>query len=267
MLFVLFSTGPPIPPFSSRRLWVLAFIWLSSGEVLSLRLLIVPLGMTPLALFFRLSYHIKPILRLPRQEVAVKKFVGGEGVLLEKTLKNLRTECVLLSRLKHRNIIALVGATTNPVTCVMQYCSRGNLMVLLDDPRCGLTLVSLFVRCLSCTEGHSRARDSRPGCVFVRCVPLFLFSNVEHALAAPWYACALSTVTSWAAGRSRLNWHTDDAPPSFRLRASALHLHFPPLLLYPPSRRHGVALFARSTARVPITPLLLVNYQNNTAWI
>lgn len=58
---------------------------------------------------------------------------------MEKTLKDFKTECVLLSRLKHRNIIALVGATTHPVTCVMQYCSRGNLMVLLDDRRyvCG----------------------------------------------------------------------------------------------------------------------------------
>lgn len=54
---------------------------------------------------------------------------------MEKTLKDFKTECVLLSRLKHRNIIALVGATTHPVTCVMQYCSRGNLMVLLDDRR------------------------------------------------------------------------------------------------------------------------------------
>lgn len=69
------------------------------------------------------------------QEVAVKKLVGGGGGPMEKTLKDFKTECVLLSRLKHRNIIALVGATTHPVTCVMQYCSRGNLMVLLDDRR------------------------------------------------------------------------------------------------------------------------------------
>ncbi|CAM9942732.1 unnamed protein product [Sphacelaria rigidula] len=68
-----------------------------------------------------------------KMEVAVKKLVGGGGGPMEKTLKDFKTECVLLSRLKHRNIIALVGATTHPVTCVMQYCSRGNLMVLLDD--------------------------------------------------------------------------------------------------------------------------------------
>lgn len=65
----------------------------------------------------------------------MKKLVGGGGGPMEKTLKDFKTECVLLSRLKHRNIIALVGATTHPVTCVMQYCSRGNLMVLLDDRR------------------------------------------------------------------------------------------------------------------------------------
>ncbi|CAM9905553.1 unnamed protein product [Ectocarpus sp. 8 AP-2014] len=72
-------------------------------------------------------------------EVAVKKLVGGGGGPMEKTLKDFKTECVLLSRLKHRNIIALVGATTHPVTCVMQYCSRGNLMVLLDDRSVELT--------------------------------------------------------------------------------------------------------------------------------
>lgn len=75
------------------------------------------------------------IAPLDEQEVAVKKLVGGGGGPMEKTLKDFKTECVLLSRLKHRNIIALVGATTHPVTCVMQYCSRGNLMVLLDDRR------------------------------------------------------------------------------------------------------------------------------------
>lgn len=68
----------------------------------------------------------------------MKKLVGGGGGPMEKTLKDFKTECVLLSRLKHRNIIALVGATTHPVTCVMQYCSRGNLMVLLDDRRYAL---------------------------------------------------------------------------------------------------------------------------------
>lgn len=82
------------------------------------------------------------------QEVAVKKLVGGGGGPMEKTLKDFKTECVLLSRLKHRNIIALVGATTHPVTCVMQYCSRGNLMVLLDDRRCVACCVCVCVFCL-----------------------------------------------------------------------------------------------------------------------
>lgn len=82
----------------------------------------------------------------PPQEVAVKKLVGGGGGPMEKTLKDFKTECVLLSRLKHRNIIALVGATTHPVTCVMQYCSRGNLMVLLDDRRC---VICVCVRVVS----------------------------------------------------------------------------------------------------------------------
>lgn len=93
----------------------------------------------------------------------MKKLVGGGGGPMEKTLKDFKTECVLLSRLKHRNIIALVGATTHPVTCVMQYCSRGNLMVLLDDRR----------------WGRAKLRDEIHGIVCI-CMFVSLFVSLVH---------------------------------------------------------------------------------------
>ncbi|CAM9902661.1 unnamed protein product, partial [Sphacelaria rigidula] len=67
------------------------------------------------------------------KKVAVKKLVDGGGGPKEKTLQDFKAELALLSRLKHRNIIALVGVTTHPVTYVMEYCSRGNLAALVDD--------------------------------------------------------------------------------------------------------------------------------------
>lgn len=69
------------------------------------------------------------------QVVTVKKLVRDRGDAMEKALKRFKAECVLLSGLKHRNIIAFEGVTLHPVTCIMQLCSRGNQMEILHDRR------------------------------------------------------------------------------------------------------------------------------------
>ncbi len=68
-----------------------------------------------------------------KRSVAVKKLVGGGGGPMERNLRDFQTEAALLSQLRHPNIISPVGATIEPVTFVMEYCSRGNLMNLLMD--------------------------------------------------------------------------------------------------------------------------------------
>ncbi len=67
------------------------------------------------------------------RSVAVKKLVGGGGGPMERNLRDFQTEAALLSQLRHPNIITPVGATIEPVTFIMEYCSRGNLMNLLMD--------------------------------------------------------------------------------------------------------------------------------------
>ncbi len=67
------------------------------------------------------------------RSVAVKKLVGGGGGPMERNLRDFQTEAALLSHLRHPNIITPVGATIEPVTFIMEYCSRGNLMNLLMD--------------------------------------------------------------------------------------------------------------------------------------
>jgi len=69
------------------------------------------------------------------QEVAVKKLMGEGGVAMIKNLIDFKTEASLLHRIKHKNIVGLLGATIDPISIVMEYCSRGNLMVLVTDPK------------------------------------------------------------------------------------------------------------------------------------
>ncbi len=68
-----------------------------------------------------------------KRSVAVKKLIGGGGGPMERNLRDFQTEAALLSQLRHPNIIAPVGATIKPVSFIMDYCSRGNLMSLLMD--------------------------------------------------------------------------------------------------------------------------------------
>ncbi|CAM9953278.1 unnamed protein product, partial [Choristocarpus tenellus] len=124
------------------------------------------IGSGAFATVFKAYYHneVCPLYRMGGrgEEVAVKKLVGGGGGPMEKTLKDFKTECALLLRLKHRNIIALVGMTTRPVTCVMQYCSRGNLMVLLDDRSVELTWNLKKTMMLDVAEGMQYLHNQNP---------------------------------------------------------------------------------------------------------
>ncbi len=76
---------------------------------------------------FAIVFHATHMNR----SVAVKKLVGGGGGPMERNLRDFQTEAALLSHLCHPNIITAVGATIEPVTFIMEYCSRGNLMDVL----------------------------------------------------------------------------------------------------------------------------------------
>ncbi|CAM9305397.1 unnamed protein product [Chrysoparadoxa australica] len=82
--------------------------------------------------------------------------------LLPQTLKDFKSESALLSRLRHKNIIALVGATCDPVSVVIEYCSRGNLMVLLNDDTLKLSWPSKKQMCLDVAEGMHYLHTQNP---------------------------------------------------------------------------------------------------------
>ncbi|CAM9962220.1 unnamed protein product, partial [Heterosigma akashiwo] len=52
---------------------------------------------------------------------------------MEKMLRDFRSECEMMARLRHPNIITLLGTTKEPIGLVMEYCSRGSLFQLLAD--------------------------------------------------------------------------------------------------------------------------------------
>lgn len=96
------------------------------------------------------------------RDVAVKKLVGGGGGPMEKTLKDFKTEAALLSRLRHKHIITVVGATVDPITIVMDYCSRGNLMVLLNDASITLSWPMKKEICLGVALGMQYLHSQNP---------------------------------------------------------------------------------------------------------
>ncbi|CAM9408676.1 unnamed protein product [Phaeothamnion confervicola] len=128
----------------------------ASGMVLDFREMQLKgvIGSGAFAVVFKAVYR--------NHEVAIKKLVGGGGGPMEKTLKDFKSECALLSRLKHRNIIALIGATTEPVTCVMEYCSRGNLMMLLSDSSVDLPWRVKRTMALDCASGMQYLHNQNP---------------------------------------------------------------------------------------------------------
>ncbi|KAG5175500.1 kinase-like domain-containing protein [Tribonema minus] len=97
-----------------------------------------------------------------KRDVAVKKLMGGGGGPMEKTLRDFKTEAALLSRLRHRNIIAPIGATADPVTIVMEYCSRGNLMMLLNDTAIDLPWPRRLRMCVDVAAGMRYLHTQNP---------------------------------------------------------------------------------------------------------
>uniref|UniRef100_A0A6U4KGP8 Protein kinase domain-containing protein n=1 Tax=Phaeomonas parva TaxID=124430 RepID=A0A6U4KGP8_9STRA len=72
--------------------------------------------------------------------VAFKK-LGTDNMqaMSVKTLADFECEVDLLRRLDHPNIVAFMGTTVDPLGVVTEFCSRGNLMVMLHNESVALT--------------------------------------------------------------------------------------------------------------------------------
>jgi len=67
------------------------------------------------------------------QTVALKKLTKGNGHPVEKMLKDFHSEAMMMSRLNHPNIVALLGTTKVPLGLLMEFCPRGTLFSLVAD--------------------------------------------------------------------------------------------------------------------------------------
>lgn len=77
------------------------------------------------------------------REVAVKELLAqprsGTGdaavdSVAAKTVSDFLSEVALMAKLRHPNVVALVGACERPLCLVTEYCARGNLYDILRSP-------------------------------------------------------------------------------------------------------------------------------------
>ncbi|KAI5396937.1 copper transport protein ctr1, variant 6 [Lathyrus oleraceus] len=89
---------------------------------------------------YRLQYNNQILTVFPIQDVAVKilKVQGFDSERFEEFLK----EVTLMKRLRHPNIVLLMGAVIQPpkLSIVTEYLSRGSLYELLQMPSVGSSI-------------------------------------------------------------------------------------------------------------------------------
>lgn len=76
------------------------------------------------------------------RDVAVKELLAqprrtgdaATDTAAAKTTADFLAEVALMAKLRHRNVVALVGACERPLALVTEYCARGNLYDILRSP-------------------------------------------------------------------------------------------------------------------------------------
>lgn len=110
---------------------------------------------------FAVVYKAK--VRNTGKNIAIKKLLSTAGQnLTEKTLKDFLMEADFMRTFRHPNIVELLGTSTDPVSVSMEYCERGNLMVVLQDDTIELSFLSRLNLMIGIADGMSYLHSRNP---------------------------------------------------------------------------------------------------------
>lgn len=95
-------------------------------------------------------------------EVGIK-MLKVEGMTDEKAIKEFEYECEIMSKISSPHVLKFFGSCTKPRVCiVVEYCKRGSLWHVLQEPEIRVTWKKVFAWCKQMVRGIATLHECSP---------------------------------------------------------------------------------------------------------